>query len=843
MQVDRRIVGRKVIIGLKIAQLDNDMIYLAYLHKKIMQHIALLLGILLYFGVQSSAFGQVDSFGTLDRMYIEKASAIAGSDVVVSFYMQNDETISSGSVPLTYNTGYLTLNSIDFTGSRIDYIANKMVTPSQAVDIDGHFLVTFFTLSEDPVVAGDGLLFTAHFTLDDSASNGDLFAIDTLFYPPGGEMIFVEATQAVIIRPQFDAGSVAVEKENFVPLISATTSESVLEGENLSFVVSASDANNDSLVFVCSNKPTGAIFEMIDNNSARFSWDPDFVGPYSSDGSPFKLKLLVSDGSSSAETEMLINVVNKNRKPTISTVSNMDYESGDLVQLVIDASDADFDMLTWETSLIPNDAIFTEGAQATFNWQTTIDDTGSFPVQFIVTDPSGFSDTLASAIYLTAVELYELSITSAEGSPDEKVSVSLNLDNKLPIGSFILLVHYDPSALSLISVSNDTSRTSSFEYFSYTNNADNAAGNIRIVGIADLSGNNNSYLASGTGSIVDFDFRIFGNLSLSGLNIPMTFKFIDMDDNTFTDSLGVKVVQEAITYINGSILITSLGEINTGDINLNGIAFEISDAIYFTNYFMNPFTAPFNPLQYANSDINHDNIVASIADLVALINVITKGGQGKIAVGEGNNLNATLLTEKNDDGIRISYESDFEIGGLLITFAGDDVTADNVLNLTDNMTLDFASGAESNRILVYSLDGNQMPDGNHAFVQLDLESDIEILSVEVSSSDGVLATVETSHKEMTLPTTFTLSQNYPNPFNPSTQISFSLPEQTDVSLDVYNVLGKKVRVLINESFAAGNHTVVWDGRNDAGAEVASGIYFYRMMTEMNHQTKKMLFLK
>ena len=113
----------------------------------------------------------------------------------------------------------------------------------------------------------------------------------------------------------------------------------------------------------------------------------------------------------------------------------------------------------------------------------------------------------------------------------------------------------------------------------------------------------------------------------------------------------------------------------------------------------------------------------------------------------------------------------------------------------------------------------------------------------MASSDGVLALVETVQKEMTMPVSFELLQNYPNPFNPETNISFSLPEQTDVTLEIFNILGKKVRILIDEPFAAGRHAVVWDGRNDNGAEVASGVYLYRMQTETIHQTKKMLFLK
>ncbi|HDL00877.1 MAG TPA: T9SS type A sorting domain-containing protein [candidate division Zixibacteria bacterium] len=159
------------------------------------------------------------------------------------------------------------------------------------------------------------------------------------------------------------------------------------------------------------------------------------------------------------------------------------------------------------------------------------------------------------------------------------------------------------------------------------------------------------------------------------------------------------------------------------------------------------------------------------------------------------------------------------------------------------MTIDFTEGADSSRILVYSLDGNSMPSGNYSFVQLHSDSDVEILSIEAASSDGVLALVENRAKEVVIPTSFELSQNYPNPFNPETNISFSLPNQTDLTLEIFNILGKKVRVLIDDTFAAGHHVVMWDGRNDTGVEVASGVYFYRIQTETNFQTKKMLFLK
>jgi hypothetical protein len=88
-----------------------------------------------------------------------------------------------------------------------------------------------------------------------------------------------------------------------------------------------------------------------------------------------------------------------------------------------------------------------------------------------------------------------------------------------------------------------------------------------------------------------------------------------------------------------------------------------------------------------------------------------------------------------------------------------------------------------------------------------------------------------------------LSQNYPNPFNPQTTIAFSLKERGAVSLKVYNVAGELVRTLMNESQDKGAHTKVWDGRNDSGQPVSSGVYFYKLVTNNFSQTKKMVLLK
>ncbi len=96
-----------------------------------------------------------------------------------------------------------------------------------------------------------------------------------------------------------------------------------------------------------------------------------------------------------------------------------------------------------------------------------------------------------------------------------------------------------------------------------------------------------------------------------------------------------------------------------------------------------------------------------------------------------------------------------------------------------------------------------------------------------------------------LPSTYLLSQNYPNPFNASTQISFNVPEQSHVKIEIYNVLGQKVRVLADSDYDAGIYQVRWDGMDNAEAPVSSGIYFYRMKTGSGKRavTKRMVLLR
>ena len=95
----------------------------------------------------------------------------------------------------------------------------------------------------------------------------------------------------------------------------------------------------------------------------------------------------------------------------------------------------------------------------------------------------------------------------------------------------------------------------------------------------------------------------------------------------------------------------------------------------------------------------------------------------------------------------------------------------------------------------------------------------------------------------TLPETFRLIGNYPNPFNPATEITFAAPRSGHVRLEIYNIIGQKVKTLLDETVTAGLKAVVWNGASDSGSPVASGIYYYRLSTEDGIDVKKMTFLK
>ena len=94
-----------------------------------------------------------------------------------------------------------------------------------------------------------------------------------------------------------------------------------------------------------------------------------------------------------------------------------------------------------------------------------------------------------------------------------------------------------------------------------------------------------------------------------------------------------------------------------------------------------------------------------------------------------------------------------------------------------------------------------------------------------------------------LPNEFNLQQNYPNPFNPVTSINYQLANDAYVTLTVYDIMGQKIRTIINEDQSAGFRSVVWDGKDNYNNSVSSGVYLYRLHAGNYIQTRKMILMR
>jgi hypothetical protein len=106
---------------------------------------------------------------------------------------------------------------------------------------------------------------------------------------------------------------------------------------------------------------------------------------------------------------------------------------------------------------------------------------------------------------------------------------------------------------------------------------------------------------------------------------------------------------------------------------------------------------------------------------------------------------------------------------------------------------------------------------------------------------NILVKVEQDNAE--IPKEFALYQNYPNPFNPATEIKFDIPKESHVKIVIYDITGKEVKTLVDEVVKPGAYRILWDGTDNSGNKVTSGIYFYRMIAGSYVSVKKMVLIK
>ncbi len=178
---------------------------------------------------------------------------------------------------------------------------------------------------------------------------------------------------------------------------------------------------------------------------------------------------------------------------------------------------------------------------------------------------------------------------------------------------------------------------------------------------------------------------------------------------------------------------------------------------------------------------------------------------------------------------------------------GDAVAADGVWSITIN----FGVGAPKNIFWKHGIAGY---DNEAGFAQDHSENVADVAAAnggrvyKIFGANGDYYTAYVGIKDLdedffSQPETYALFQNYPNPFNPSTTIEFALSSASNVTLEIFNIVGQKVRTLVSERMIAGGYQAVWDGRDNRGTTVGTGVYIYRLTANDFVQTRKMLLVK
>lgn len=274
-----------------------------------------------------------------------------------------------------------------------------------------------------------------------------------------------------------------------------------------------------------------------------------------------------------------------------------------------------------------------------------------------------------------------------------------------------------------------------------------------------------------------------------------------------------------------------------GDINWNGSPYEVGDAVLLANHLIDPVAYPFNLRQMFASDVNDDGIQASIADLIFLINVINgyQDPLGKVAPLDMIATVAIPAEAYGDMNVRITSEA--AIGGAVVEINHTGVELG--VPVVEGMDIQYSDNGDVMTVLVYNMEAVSFAPGSNILFTVPVQSEGAVSLGDVSVSDNRGALLD-ARGEITapIPTEFSVNQNFPNPFNAKTSISFGLPTDSDVTVNIYNVAGQLVESFDLGYVQAGVHSIVWDA-----SDVASGVYFYKVAAGAYNETMKMTLLK
>jgi hypothetical protein len=730
-----------------------------------------------------------------------------------------------------------------------------------------------FSLFKPGIPTGTDLDFYTITTSVNAADEGRFLCIDSAWYPPGGAWLW--STNSGNVFPFFNGPlcwEIKVQPNIPAEFTNCPGALTFDHCDLATYQFEGVDPDPDQ----CPN--AGVTFSKVSgpgtvSASGAWSYQPTLADV----GTSQQLVVHVED-LCGAGTDCTVDLSFTNTAPAIACQGLVKVGKGNPIDVQITGDDVDCDPGSYSIAGVTPTPVGTYSIDPNTGVLTfaTDDADGGITYDFDVAYSDGdLTATCTQQIQVLVTEPFFIQIEKTEPGDTyqgahEYIDLSVTAGSEQMWG-FDLLIAYDASALSFqTAMPGSVYDACGWEYFTYRYGANGncsggcPSGLLRVVGIAETNnGANHPSCFDATGeTLATLDFLVTDDRTFECQFVPIRFFWMDCgdnaisyhenaDENLYTQKLGISdevydystdmniadpdavfpTFQGApevclagdkeapvrfVNFKNGGVDIVCADSIDArGDLNLNGTAYEISDVVLYSNYFVYGISAfTHYQAQVAASDVNADGIPLSVADLVYLTRVV---------VGDALPYpkTAPMAANLSTNGSVLSVDE--QMGAAFVTIEGN-VTPEL---LADNMEMLYAFDANNNqtRVLVFSTTQGATFEGSF------LNANGNVQSVEMATYEGqpVAASIR--------PDAFALNQNYPNPFNPTTTISFTLPTASKYSIKVYNVTGQLMQQVSGQAEAG---TVEYS--LDASSW-ASGIYFYSVETPNNSATKKMVLLK
>ena len=365
---------------------------------------------------------------------------------------------------------------------------------------------------------------------------------------------------------------------------------------------------------------------------------------------------------------------------------------------------------------------------------------------------------------------------------------------------------------------------SNFHYFNHYQ------GGLRqiITGDADMDGNPNLYLAGHYNEAV-YDWEYVGDNPLSDSSFVEHIIFLDDTTDDFTSGTDQGKVRVAKLF-SGDI-----DNDNQGDIVFTsaGLGSDKPHIYFLEHDGSSDLTATIivNEFLASNETCCGSEIFGSGEDFVELYNY----GTAPI------NIEGWGFSDSEGSIATTAPDTTIPPGGFLILWYTGETNGFPEIDAKLSSGGETVYGEDSSGTMVFSVSFDaqdedvsygRYPDGSDTWQQMN--------PTPGSTNTNLLSNDNSFYSA---PEYFSLGQNYPNPFNPQTQFHYDLPKSGNIHLAIYDVLGKEVYTVLNGYQRAGKHNVLWTGINNKGLQVQSGIYFYRLTTDSEITTKKMVYTK